>query len=95
MQAGVRRGGGNADVAKDMISGNAVTDAMVSNFHEVMNICSKLLMKDSGAHLRLDKVLKPEEASSAIGALQDAPQSAGFAVEIPQYGTGKLSFIVT
>ena len=84
-----------ADVADEMISGNAVTDAMVSNFHEVMNICSKLLMTESGSHLRLDKVLKPEEASSAIGALQDAPQSAGFAVAIPKYGTGRLSFIVS
>ncbi len=35
-----------ADAANEMIAGQSVTDAILDNFYEVMNICSKLLMSD-------------------------------------------------
>lgn len=84
-----------ADVAKEMISGNAVTDAMVDNFHEVMNICSKLLMSESSAHLRLDKTLTPDQSAEAISVLQESSRVAAFGVDIPRYGKGTLTFVVT
>ncbi len=83
------------DVANEMISGNSITDAIAGNFYEVMNICSKLLMSESGAHLRLDQTLSAEQSADAIASLQDASQVTGFGVEIPQYGKGTLSFVVT
>lgn len=83
-----------ADVAKEMISGNAVTDAMVDNFHEVMNICSKLLMSDSSAHLRLGKTLSPDQSAEAIAAMKES-HTAAFGVDIPRYGKGTLTFVVT
>ncbi len=82
-----------ADVAADMISGNAVTDAMVANFYEVMNICSKLMMSDTSAHLRLKKVLSPGEAADTISSLSEG-QSHSFAVDIPNYGNGALTFLL-
>ena len=84
-----------ADVANEMISGNAVTEAMVDNFNEVMNICSNLMMSDSSAHLRLDKTLSPEQSAEAIAALQESGQVTGFGVDIPRYGKGTLTFVVT
>lgn len=84
-----------ADVAKEMIAGNAVTEAMVGNFNEVMNICSKLLMSDSSAHLRLDKTLNPEESAEAVASLQESGHIFGFGVDVPRYGKGTLTFVVT
>ena len=83
-----------ADVAKEMIAGNAVTDAMVDNFYEVMNICSKLLMSESGAHLRLDKTLSPDQSVAAIAAMKES-HTAAFGVDIPRYGKGTLTFVIT
>jgi len=84
-----------ADVANDMISGNAVTEAMVDNFFEVMNICSKLLMSDSSAHLRLDRTLNSHHSAEAIAALQESANIAGFGIGMPNYGKGTLTFVVT
>ncbi len=84
-----------ADVANEMIAGNAVTEAMVGNFYEVMNISSKLMMSDSSAHLRLDKTLDPEQSTEAIEALQESARIKGFGVKIPRYGEGILTFVVT
>ena len=84
-----------ADVAEQMITGNSVTEAMVGNFYEVMNICSKLLMSDASAHLRLDKALSPEEGAGPLSTLQEAAQITAFHVEIPNYGAGTLTFLVT
>lgn len=84
-----------ADMANEMISGNDLTEAIVGNFHEVMNICSKLLMSDSSAHLRLENVLTPGQSAEAIAALGDSVQTVGFGVDIPRYGKGALTFLVT
>lgn len=84
-----------ADVANEMIAGNAVTEAMVGNFNEVMNICSKLLMTDSSAHLRLDKTLNPDESAEAVASLQESGQISGFGVDVPRYGKGTLIFVIT
>jgi len=84
-----------ASVANEMISGNAVTDEIAGNFYEVMNICSKLLMSESGAHLRLDKTLDSDQSTEALAALHESSQVTGFGVDIPQYGKGALTFVVT
>lgn len=84
-----------ADVANEMIAGNSVTEAMIGNFYEVMNICSKLLMSDTSAHLRLDKTLEPDQSQEAIATLKDAGQVKSFGIDIPQYGKGMLTFVIT
>ena len=85
-----------AETANDMIKRDDITPAISANFYEVMNICSRLLMseKDGGAHLRLDKTLTPSEAASVLGELSDA-RKIGFDLQVPEYGPGKLSFLVT
>ncbi len=84
-----------ADVANEMISGNSISEAMLGNFYEVMNICSKLLMSDTSAHLRLDKTLSPQESAEPVSALKDSAQVIGFDIDIPKYGKGMLTFLVT
>ena len=84
-----------ADVANEMIAHDRVTDAMVGNFYEVMNISSKLLMSDSSAHLRLDETLAPGQSADEIAALQGTAHIVGFGVDVPRYGKGTLTFVVT
>ena len=84
-----------ADVAKDMINGNDVPEAMVGNFGEVMNICSKLMMSESSKHLRLGKTLSPGASADALASLQESAEISAFGVDIPKYGKGTLTFVVT
>lgn len=81
--------------AKDMIAENDFSKAILDNFYEVMNICSRLLMSDKSAHLRLDKCLPPTEGMKAIAALKDSAKVVSFTLEIPKYGPGIITFLVT
>ena len=80
------------DAANDMVSSKDFTEIVLSNFHEVMNICSRLLMSDNSSHLRLDKTLAPASAAQAVTTAESLANSAGFNIEIPQYGSGSLAF---
>ena len=60
-----------------------------------MNICSKLLMSDSSAHLRLDKTLDPGAANDAVASLEGASEKVAFSVDIPRYGSGTLTFLIS
>lgn len=81
-----------ADAANDMISSQDLTEVVLSNFHEVMNICSRLLMSDDSPHLRLDETLAPGSAAQAVSTAESLAQAASFSIEIPQYGNGNIAF---
>ena len=80
------------DAANDMVSSKDFTEIVLSNFHEVMNICSRLLMSDNSPHLRLDKTLLPGSAAPAVATAESLANPAGFTVEIPEYGNGNIAF---
>ena len=85
-----------ADVANEMVVSGAPSEAILGNFHEVMNICSKLLMSDGSAHLRLDETLPPEQSAEVITNLEEnSAQALAFGVDIPGYGNGSLTFLIT
>ncbi len=84
-----------ANVANEMLAGGELTDAVEANFYEVMNICSKLMMSDSSAHLRLKDVVQPGASADEISALTESGTAVGFDVEIPHYGKGALNFLVS
>ncbi len=84
-----------ADVAQEMVSATDFSDIVLGNFHEVMNICSRLLMNNESPHLRLDETLAPAAAEAALSRLGEAGGVAGFNVEIPGYGRGRFVFRVT
>lgn len=80
-------------------AGNDVTQAedgaVEANFYEVMNICSKLMMSDSSAHLRLKDIVQPSASADEISALAESGTALGFNVDIPRYGKGTLNFLVS
>ncbi len=83
-----------ANTATAMIAANDISEAVVANFYELVNICSKLLMTDSSPHLRLDKVLPPSE-SAPVSATFEAVEMVAFEVDIPHYGKGSVTFLIT
>ena len=84
-----------AEVANEMVQENSFSDIVKANFHEVMNICSRLLMTDSSAHLRLDKTLAPADAAASVAALEGPGELQSFRIDIPNYGSGVLAALVT
>ena len=80
-----------ADAANDMVNSQDFTEVVLSNFHEVMNICSRLLMSDDSPHLRLDETLAPASAAQAISTAESFTNLASFSIDIPQYGSGNVA----
>ncbi len=82
-------------VADEMARSLDFTEAVTANFHEVMNICSRLLMSDASEHLRLDKTLMPADGASFVAALQERGELSDFQVDIDGYGEGYMAVLVT
>jgi len=85
--------GGAEDAAK---SGD-LSETMLGNLHEIMNICSRLFMKSDSPHLKLENIYSsikdlPENAREMVGTVKD---QLHFQVTIPGYGDGHLSFLAT
>jgi len=83
-------------VAKDAAKSKELTDVMISNLHEIMNICTRLLMNDSSAHLKLATVHPSKAMPAELGALLGAVKGrADFELSMPKYGPGTLSVVST
>ena len=84
-----------APAANGMIAEKSVTEDVKANFHEVMNICSKLMLSDKSPHLRLVDVQEPGASTTQIVTSLDASATTvAFEVEIPRYGKGYLGFSI-
>lgn len=81
-----------ADVAKEMIADGELTETFLSNFHELMNICSKLMLSDDSLHLKLDKTLQPDAGAADAIAAVESPKVCSFTLEIPGYGSGEMVY---
>ena len=83
--------------AEDAAKSGELTDNMMGNLNEVMNICSRLFMSGSSPHLRLDKIYAsitelPENAKTMFDAVSGR---LDLKVSIPGYGEGHLAFLAT
>ncbi len=83
-----------AGVANDMIKEKDLNETVISNFYEVMNICSKLMMSDDTDHLRLQKTLEPPESEKTVADFKKGDSEA-FTIDIPKYGVGNLTFYLS
>jgi hypothetical protein len=83
-------------VAKDAAKTKELTDVMVQNLQEIMNILSRLLMNDSSAHLKLDKVYPAKAMPPALTALLGGAHGrVDFELNVPKYGAGTLAVLST
>jgi len=83
-------------VAKDAAKSKELTEVMVQNLREIMNICTRLLMDDASAHLRLDSVY-PAKAlpPGATQLLAGVKGRVDFELNVPKYGPGTLAVVST
>ncbi len=81
--------------ADECASTGEFSEIMLGNVHEIMNICSRLLMNSDSPHLRLHSFHPvPDEMPEPVKELvKAAPASAGFSVSFPNYGEGRATFM--
>lgn len=81
-------------VAKDAAKSKELTDVMVGNLREIMNICTRLLMSDTSPHLKLEALYPatalPAGATAVIGG---AKGRIDFELTVPKYGPGTLALV--
>jgi hypothetical protein len=80
------------NVAKEAAKDKELTPVMLANLHEVMNICTRLMLHDDSAHLKLRELCVqsalPPPAAAIIGS---ARSRIDFEISIGKYGPGVLS----
>lgn len=78
--------------AKVSAGDNALTPVMLANLHEVMNICTRLILHDHSPHLKLHGLCTQDGLSPAAAAIAAAPRARiDFCIGIAKYGNGILS----
>jgi hypothetical protein len=80
--------------AKDAAKARQLTDVMVENVREIMNICTRLVMDATSPHLKLEQLYPSKSLPAAALALLGAPQGRReFQVQLPKYGGGVLTVL--
>ncbi len=83
-----------AGTAKEAAEKNDLTNVMLEAFYEVCNILSRALMDSKSSHLRLSTLSKPGDDIGFVSALDEGSKEVSFAVSVPGYGEGNMTFKV-
>jgi hypothetical protein len=80
--------------AEECAATGEFSEIMLGNVHEIMNICSRLLMDSSSPHLRLHALYDDPEKlpENVLSLMENAPEGVDFNVSFPNYGDGRVSF---
>jgi hypothetical protein len=69
---------------------------MYENLHEIMNICTHLVLDATSAHLKLDQVYPVKSLPTAAAAIFGVTRGhREFLLQLPRYGGGVLSLLST
>jgi len=80
------------NAAKDAMKEKQLTPVMLANLHEVMNICTRLMLRDDSPHLKLRELCALSALAAPAAAIANAPKArVDFELGIAKYGTGVLS----
>ena len=83
-------------LARDAAQSRQLTELMVGNLREIMNICTRLVMCERSPHLRLGDIYPvnelPGEAATLMGT---APGRSDFQIGLRKYGQGQLALLST
>jgi hypothetical protein len=81
-------------VAKEAAKSKDLTPVMLANLHEVMNICTRLVLRDDTPHLKLREMCPLATLPAPAAAiLTTAKGRADFEIGIGKYGPGILSVL--
>ena len=70
-----------------------LTSAMSDNLREVMNICTRLILKDGSPHLRLQQVVLAKQMPAPVAAIAGSKTRVDFELGLGKYGGGLLAVI--
>jgi hypothetical protein len=80
------------NAVKEALKDKELTPMMLSNLHEVMNICTRLMLRDGSPHLKLREVCAAAKLAPPAAAIAAAPKGRiDFEIAIAKYGSGVLS----
>jgi hypothetical protein len=80
--------------AQDAAHSGDLTEAMVENFHEILNVAASLIIDAGSEHVRLDGMKPASELDEDTATMAGTGTTrADFTVDIDGYGKGSLSFI--
>jgi hypothetical protein len=83
-------------VAKEAAKAKELTPVMLANLHEVMNICTRLMLRDDSPHVRLLELCVVTALPAAAAHILSAPNArADFEVSLGKYGAGVISVLCT
>lgn len=80
--------------AKELLAAGPPPENVVENFREVVNVLASLLCSDDTVHVRLATLHGPSLPEEITDRIDGATQRVDFALEVPGYGSGHLSFLV-
>ena len=79
------------NVAKEAAKDKELTPVMLANLHEVMNICTRLMLRDDSPHLKLHELCALDALPARAAAIVAAPKGRiDFEVGLGKYGSGAL-----
>lgn len=79
-------------VAKEAAKSRTFNPMMIENLRETMNICTRLLLDVTSAHVRLDQVYQAAKLPApAATLLKAAHRRRDFQLLLPKYGGGVLT----
>jgi hypothetical protein len=82
------------NAAKEAAKARELTSVMTDNVREIMNICTRLVMDSTSAHLRLDQIYSVKTLPGPAAALLTAAsRRREFQLQIPKYGAGVLTLL--
>jgi len=80
------------NVAKEAAKDKELTPVMLANLHEVMNICTRLVLRDDSPHLKLKEMCGIAALPADAASILNAPNGrADFEVGLGKYGGGVIS----
>ena len=83
-------------IARSAAESKELNELMVENLHEILNICTRFLMREESAHLRLDDVYRAGAMPAQVTTFLAAQKGrTDFEVTVPKYGPGTLAVVST
>jgi hypothetical protein len=80
------------NAAAGAVKAKQLTDVMLANLREVMNICTRLVLRDGTPHLKLRELCQFATLSAAAAAIIAAAKGrVDFEVGISKYGPGVIA----
>ena len=81
--------------ADEAVQSSELSEMMLGNLNEFMNICSRWFMTAESPHLRLTATYPIDDVPEEAEDLLDSDDRMDFLIDIPEYGSGHIVCVTT